>query len=48
MISLKCPNKKCGYVWNYNGNSKFYASCPRCGYRVNVNSMKVNKSGDKK
>ena len=41
---LKCPNRKCGYIWNYKGDSKFKACCPRCGYRVNVISMVFPKS----
>jgi len=35
-MKLKCPNKKCGYEWLYEGKSKFYAHCPRCLYKVRV------------
>ncbi len=42
MVLLKCPNKKCGYKWNYKGNRKFTACCPNCGYRVSLSSNKVS------
>jgi len=38
MKKLKCKNKKCNYEWDYNGKSKFYATCPRCMYRVKINA----------
>ncbi|MFW6121147.1 MAG: DUF1660 family phage protein [Petrotogales bacterium] len=43
-MKLKCQN--CGYEWDYNGKSDFYASCPRCKSSVNVNSRKVEKKED--
>ncbi len=27
-MELNC--KKCKYSWDYNGQSKYYATCPRC------------------
>ena len=36
MVKLKCPNKKCLYEWDFNGNAPFYACCPRCRYQVNI------------
>ncbi|KXB08768.1 hypothetical protein AKJ56_00335 [candidate division MSBL1 archaeon SCGC-AAA382N08] len=39
-IPLKCKN--CGYKWIYKGNSKFYASCPRCNYKVNIEKRKIS------
>ena len=35
-MKLKCPNKKCGYTWEYKGKNKFYTSCPRCKYNVKI------------
>lgn len=35
-MRLKCTNKYCNYEWDYKGNSKFYACCPRCRYSVHV------------
>ena len=34
---MKCHN--CGYEWDYKGKSKYYATCPRCHYKVNVQKM---------
>lgn len=44
MIMLKCNNKGCGYEWDYNGKSDYYASCPRCRGSVKVRNTK--KDGD--
>lgn len=41
-VIVKCPNKECLYQWNYRGLSKFYTSCPRCGWRVNVKKQKID------
>jgi len=35
-MELKCSNKKCKYAWSYNGDSKFYATCPRCLNKVRI------------
>lgn len=26
----------CDYEWDYGGDSEYYASCPRCHYKVKV------------
>lgn len=28
--------QRCGYVWNYTGESKYFTSCPKCRTSVNV------------
>ena len=33
---MTCPNKKCNYNWNYNGDALFYAPCPRCLWKVRI------------
>lgn len=38
-ITLICHN--CNHKWQYKGKSKFYASCPVCVYKVNINKNKV-------
>lgn len=40
-MKLKCPNKECGYIWNYGGDNKFYGTCPRCLRKVSVKYCKV-------
>lgn len=40
-MKLKCPNDECGYVWDYQGDSDFYATCPRCKTSVNIDKNKV-------
>jgi len=35
---LKCQN--CGYLWRYKGRG-FYATCPKCLYKVNVKKAVV-------
>ena len=34
-MKLRC--QRCGYEWDYKGQSKWYASCPRCRSSVKVN-----------
>lgn len=31
---MKCQH--CGYEWEYKGSAPFYASCPRCLYKVKI------------
>ena len=38
MVKLEC--KRCGYKWEYNGASEWYASCPKCRTTVNVRKQK--------
>ena len=33
---MTCPNKKCNYSWDYNGDVLFWTSCPRCLWRVRI------------
>ena len=40
-MKLKCNNKKCLYEWEYKGNSKFYATCPRCHYQVCLTKTRI-------
>ena len=35
-MELKCKNPKCGNVWEYNGKSKFYATCSKCKSSVRI------------
>jgi len=39
LVKLKCQN--CGYEWNYNGDAEFYATCPNCMRKVNIEKQKV-------
>jgi len=41
---LEC--KRCGYVWNYKGKNKYYATCPRCLAKVNVKTSRVRKDAE--
>ena len=47
-MKLKCNNKKCLYEWDYNGESDFYATCPRCLRKVKVNKEKEDIDPNKK
>lgn len=42
-MKLKCHNPECGHEWEYKGNSKFYASCPVCHYKVRIRGKKGEK-----
>ena len=42
-MKLKCQNKKCGYGWLYNGKEKFYATCPKCLYKVKIMEVKNDR-----
>ncbi|MBS3817151.1 MAG: hypothetical protein KGY76_06275 [Candidatus Thermoplasmatota archaeon] len=35
-MELEC--KSCGYEWDYQGESDYYATCPNCHYKVKVNA----------
>ena len=43
---LKCPREECSYKWDYDGESNWYTSCPRCKTSVNVNKP-FNNTNDK-
>jgi NADH-quinone oxidoreductase subunit E len=34
MIELACQH--CGYKWGYQGQNKYYATCPQCRYKVKI------------
>jgi len=34
MLKVKC--EKCGYEWDYKGDSEWYVTCPRCKTSINV------------
>ncbi len=38
-MRLKCTH--CAYSWDYGGASKYYATCPKCLYKVNVKKSKA-------
>lgn len=46
-MKLRCPNKKCEYVWDHkpkkNGRPRFYATCPRCYRKVNLEKHEVKE-----
>lgn len=35
-MELKCYHVDCGYAWDYQGASKFYATCPRCMRKIKI------------
>jgi len=35
-MKLKCYHSGCEYEWQYNGKSDYYATCPRCMKKVNI------------
>ena len=41
---LKCKNPKCGNIWDYKGDSKFYATCSRCKSSIRI--KKEKEDGD--
>jgi len=34
MVLLRCP--RCGYVWEYVGRKKVFATCPDCYKKVKI------------
>lgn len=40
---IKCNKKKCGHEWDYKGKQKFYATCPQCLTKVNIEKWQVKK-----
>ncbi|MFH1327610.1 MAG: NAD(P)H-dependent oxidoreductase subunit E [Candidatus Bathyarchaeota archaeon] len=40
MAMITC--RHCGYAWNYQGDGGYYATCPRCRYKVKI-STKVRE-----
>ena len=39
MPRLVCTN--CGYEWEYKGKNPYYATCPRCLRKVNIEKGKA-------
>ncbi len=39
MVKLSCQH--CGYVWDYRGEREYYATCPRCLYKVRIPEVKA-------
>jgi len=37
-MRIKCP--KCKYEWEYNGESNYYITCPRCLRKINIEGKK--------
>ena len=44
-MRLKCPNKKCGYCWNYYGDSEHLATCPTCHTRMSIERARKRAKG---
>ena len=38
-MKIKCHH--CEHEWEYKGNSDYYATCPNCHYKVNIEKNKV-------
>ncbi|MEM3048710.1 MAG: NAD(P)H-dependent oxidoreductase subunit E [Candidatus Bathyarchaeia archaeon] len=43
MAELNCQH--CGYKWNYGGANLYYATCPRCRYKVKIPKEKTRMRG---
>lgn len=43
-MKLKCNH--CNYEWEYKGGGKYYATCPKCLYKVKL--KKEEKNGGRK
>ena len=39
VVKLKCPY--CGYVWDYKGKHRGYATCPSCLRKVDIEQNRV-------
>ena len=39
VVKLKCPY--CGYVWDYKGKHRGYATCPSCLKKVDIEQNRV-------
>jgi len=46
MVELLC--KHCAYKWDYHGENRFYATCPRCRYKVRIPEESARIVGLKK
>lgn len=43
-LLLKCNN--CKRTWEYKGKAKYYATCPTCLYKVNIEKSRRKKKHD--
>jgi len=41
MVKLSCHH--CGHSWDYQGKTKYYATCPNCRYKVRIQPEKPPK-----
>lgn len=41
-MKVKC--ERCKYEWDYNGRSKYYASCPMCHKTIKI--KEVSEDGE--
>ena len=39
---LEC--RHCNYSWDYEGKNSFYATCPKCRYKVKIDSKSLKKT----
>jgi NADH-quinone oxidoreductase subunit E len=46
MVELECQH--CGYKWDYRGDNEYYATCPRCRYKVKLPEDKAREVGRRK
>ena len=46
MVKLSCHH--CGHSWDYQGKTKYYATCPNCRYKVRIPLEKPSKPEIKK
>jgi len=42
VVKLRCNH--CDYTWDYQGKNRFYATCPRCKYKVKVSDNVIKPS----
>ena len=42
MVKLRCNH--CDYTWDYKGKNKYYATCPRCKFKVKLSDNVVKPS----
>jgi len=44
-MKLKCYH--CGYVWNFKGKQPYFATCPRCNWRLRIKRARREARGAK-
>lgn len=40
-MRIRCTKEGCKYAWDYNGKSKFYATCPRCLSKIKIKELRA-------